>query len=157
VQTPTPDTAPAAPVEAAVAPEEKRDANELARAAIERLRNSNEASPRVQETVRIPEAPRPDMPHVVTATPVQPLPSPIMISIPRSEPSDSATGSLPTKPPYGSAQIDDPRRPTPPADIPSSSVDLRAEATLPPPRQHTSVAEDVLSAAKSVFHAVLPR
>jgi hypothetical protein len=25
-----------------------------------------------------------------------------------------------------------------------------------PPRQRTSVAEDVLSAAKSVFHAVLP-
>jgi hypothetical protein len=54
---------------------------------------------------------------------------------------------------------DDPRRPTPPADIPSSSppVDLRAEVELPAPRQHTSVAEDVLSAAKSVFHAVLPR
>jgi hypothetical protein len=36
-------------------------------------------------------------------------------------------------------------------------MDLRAEATLPAPREHTSVAEDVLSAAKSVFHAVLPR
>lgn len=146
VQTPAPDAAPAAPVEAVVAPEERRDANELARAAIERLRNSNETPPRVQETVRIPEAPRPDVPHVATATPVQPLPSPITVSMPRSEPSDSATGSLPH----------DPRRPTPPADIPSS-VDLRAEAMLPPPRQHTSVAEDVLSAAKSVFHAVLPR
>jgi hypothetical protein len=54
---------------------------------------------------------------------------------------------------------DDPRRPTPPADIPSFSppIELRAEAALPPPREHTSVAEDVLSAAKSVFHAVLPR
>jgi hypothetical protein len=73
-----------------------------------------------------------------------------MISTPRSEPADSATA-------YGSAQVGDPRRPTPPADIPSASADLRAEATLPPPRGHTSVAEDVLSAAKSVFHAVLPR
>jgi hypothetical protein len=161
VQAPVPAAASVAspPVEAAVAAEEKRDANELARAAIERLRISNEASTRVQETVRIPEAPRPDMPHVVTATPVQPLPPPIVVSTPRSEPSDPATGSLPVKPPYGAAQIGDPRRPTPPADIPSSSspVDLRAEAALPSPREHTSVAEDVLSAAKSVFHAVLPR
>ena len=147
-----------APVEAAAVPEEKRDANDLARAAIERLRGVNEASPRVQEAVRIPEAPHPDAPRVVTATPVQPLPPPIMVSTPRSEASNPATGSLPVKPPYGSAQIDDPRRPTPPADIPSSQpIDLRAEAALPPPREHTSVAEDVLSAAKSVFHAVLPR
>jgi hypothetical protein len=160
VQTLAPVAAPVAPapVEATVAPEEKRDANDLAREAIERLRNSNEAPPRVQETVRIPEALRADVPHVAMATPVQPLPPPIMVSTPRSEASNPATGSLPMKPPYGSAQIDDPRRPTPPADIPSSSpVDLRAEAALPPPREHTSVAEDVLSAAKSVFHAVLPR
>jgi hypothetical protein len=158
LQAPAPDAAAVAPtaVEAALAPEEKRDANELARAAIERLRNSNEA-PRGQETARSPEAPGVDLSHVGAVTPVQPLPSPIMISTPRSEPSDSATGSLPTKPPYGSVQVDDPQRPTPPADIPSVSVDLRAEATLPPPRQHRSVAEDVLSAAKSVFHAVLPR
>jgi hypothetical protein len=160
VQTPAPAEAPVAPtpVEATVAPEDRRDANDLARAAIERLRGTNEASPRVQETVRIPEAPRPDVPRVVTAAPVLPLPPPIMVSIPRSEPSNAATGSLSVKPPYGAAQIDDPRRPTPPADIPSSSaVDLRAEAALPPPREHTSVAEDVLSAAKSVFHAVVPR
>jgi hypothetical protein len=36
-------------------------------------------------------------------------------------------------------------------------MDLRAEATEPAPREHTTVAEDVLSAAKSVFHAVLPK
>ena len=147
-----------APVEAAAVPEDKRDANDLARAAIERLRGVNEALPRVQEAVRIPEAPHPDAPRVVTATPVQPLPPPIMVSTPRSEAFNPVTGSLPVKPPYGSAQIDNPRRPTPPADIPSSQpIDLRAEATLPPPREHTSVAADVLSAAKSVFHAVLPR
>jgi hypothetical protein len=89
---------------------------------------------------------------------VQPLPPPIMVSAPNTEVSNPATGSVPIKPPYGTARIDDPRRPTPPADIPSSSppVDLRAEATLPPPRERTSVADDVLSAAKSVFHAVLP-
>jgi hypothetical protein len=175
VQTPAPapvqippaaaSAAPTPPVEAAVAPEEKRDANDLARAAIERLRGTPEASPRVQEAVRVPEtsrvpeAPRaPEAPHTTSAPAVQPLPPPIMVSTPSSEAFNPATGSLPMKPPSGSAMRDD-RRPTPPADIPSSlpPVDLRAEAALPPPRQHTSVADDVLSAAKSVFHAVLPR
>ena len=61
--------------------------------------------------------------------------------------------------PYpSSARIDDPRRPTPPADIPSPGpLDLRAEAAEPVVREHTSVADDMLSAAKSVFHAVLPK
>jgi len=166
VQTPAPAAAPTPPVEAAVAPEEKRDANDLARAAIERLRGTPEASPRVQEAVRIPEtsrvpeAPRaPEAPHVASAPAVQPLPPPIMVSPPTTEAFNPTTGSVPVKPPYGSAMRDDPRRPTPPADIPSYSppIDLHAEAVLPPPRQHTTVAEDVLSAAKSVFHAVLPR
>jgi hypothetical protein len=161
VQSPAPSAAPVTPpVEAAAAPEEKRDANDLARAAIERLRGTNDVSPRVQEAVRIPEAPRPsEVPHVAAVPALQPLPPPIMVSAPSTEVPNPATGSVPMKPPSGAARIDDPRRPTPPADIPSSSppVDLRAEATLPPPREHTSVADDVLSAAKSVFHAVLPR
>ena len=157
---PAPRRAATPPVEAAVAPEEKRDANDLARAAIERLRGANDASPHVQEAVRIPEARQaPEAPHVASAPAVQPLPPPIMVSAPNTEAFNPATGSVPVKPPHGTARIDDPRRPTPPADIPSSSppVDLRAEATLPPPRERTSVADDVLSAAKSVFHAVLPR
>jgi hypothetical protein len=165
VQTPAPaaaSAAPTPPVEAAVAPDEKRDANDLARAAIERQRGTPEASPRVQEAARIPEtshipeAPRAaEAPHVASAPAVQPLPPPIVVATPNSE----AFSSVPVKPPYGAARIDDPQRPTPPADIPSFSppVDLRAEVALPAPRQHTSVAEDVLSAAKSVFHAVLPR
>jgi hypothetical protein len=167
VQTPAPAAAPStAPVEAAAVPEEKRDANDLARAAIERLRGTNEALarvealPRVQENVRVPEARQaPESPHVASAPGVQPLPPPIMVSAPNIEASNPATGSVPMKPPYAAARIDDPRRLTPPADIPSSSppVDLRAEAALPPPRERTSVADDVLSAAKSVFHAVLPR
>jgi hypothetical protein len=160
VQTQPPAAAAAAAVpavETAIAPEEKRDANDLARAAIERLRATIETSPspRVQEAVRIPETPR----VVMSAPAVQPLPPPIMISTPNSEALNPATGSVPMKPPYGTARIDDPRRPTPPADIPSSArpIDLRAEAVEPSTREHTSVAEDVLSAAKSVFHAVLRR
>jgi hypothetical protein len=161
VQAPAPAAAPAIPpVEATVTPEDKRDANDLARAAIERLRGTNEASPRVQEAVRTPEVRQaPEAPHAASAPAVQPLPPPIMVSAPNTEAVDPATGSVPMKPPHAAARIDDPRRPTPPADIPSSSppVDLRAEAALPPPRERTSVADDVLSAAKSVFHAVLPR
>jgi hypothetical protein len=164
VQTQAPAAVAAVPaVETAIAPEEKRDANDLARAAIERLRATTEtsASPHVQEAVRIPEAPRvaADPPRMVSAPPVQPLPPPIMVSTPNSEALNPATGSVPMKPPYGAARIDDPRRPTPPADIPSSArpIDLRAEAVEPSTREHTSVAEDVLSAAKSVFHAVLRR
>ena len=145
-----PNTAP--PVEAAA--DERRDANDLARAAIERLRG--EGAPRPQEAARLPEAPR-----VVSASPVRPLPPPIMVSTPGAEPFEPPTGSSPIRPPYGSAaRNDDPARPTPPADIPGATrpLDLRAEAAEPAPRrEHTTVAEDVLSAAKSVFHAVLPK
>lgn len=160
LQVPAPAAATPAPAEAAATPEEKRDANDLARAAIERLRGTNETSPRVQEAVRTPEAARvPEAPVVATAAPVQPLPPPIMVSTPRTEAFNPAAGSVPVKPPYApAAQIGDPRRPTPPADIPSSRpIELRAEAMEPAQRERTSVADDVLSAAKSVFHAVLPR
>jgi hypothetical protein len=158
-----PTTAP--PVEAAIAPEEHRDANELARAAIERLRGAGEGSSRSQEAARTPDAPRvpdaarvPDPSRVVSAPPVRPLPPPIMVSTPGPETFDSASGSSQIKP--GAVRIDDPRRPTPPADIPAAAsrpLDLHAEAAEPPARDHTSVAEDMLSAAKSVFHAVLPK
>ena len=132
-----PATVPAPAVEA-MAPEEHRDANDLARAAIERLRSANEPSPRTQEAARIPDASRvpdgprvPEPPRIASATPVRPLPPPIIVS-------------------------------TPPADIPTASpplppLDLHAEAEEPLRRGHTTVAEDVLSAAKSVFHAVLPK
>lgn len=158
-----PTTAPPAPpVEAATAPEERRDANDLARAAIERLRGAGDGLPRAQEAARIPDAARvPDQPRIVSAPPVRPLPPPIMVSTPQAETFESASGSSQMKPPYaGAARIDDPRRPTPPADIPEVSsrpLDLHAEATEPSAQEHTTVAEDMLSAAKSVFHAVLPK
>jgi hypothetical protein len=153
-QTPA-SPASAAPIEAAAtaAPEEKRDATDLARAAIERLRSSPEVQPRAQDVVRVPEAPRVSETPKVIPPAAQPLPPPIMVSTPGNE------ALLPARPAYSSVQIDDPQRPTPPADIPSSSrpLDLRADVMEAAPRQRSSVAEDVLSAAKSVFHAVLPR
>ncbi len=162
-----------APAEAASAAEERRDANDLARAAIDRLRSSNDGSPRSQEVARTPDATRvpeavrtPDTPRVALAPAIRPLPPPIMVSTPAHEAVDSTTGSQELKPPYAAAaRADGPRRPTPPADIPSAPLDLRAEASEPvgrtegsgPLARARSTAEDVLSAAKSVFHVVLPK
>jgi hypothetical protein len=146
-----------APVEAAVSPDEHRDANDLARAAIERLRAGDGAA-RAPEVARVPDAPRsvPEPSPVVSAPPLRPLPPPIMVSTP--ETFDSSVGASQAKPPYAADRVDDPRRPTPPADIPASRpLDLRAELAEPTKRDHTTVAEDMLTAAKSVFHAVLPK
>jgi hypothetical protein len=151
----TPNTTP--PVEAAIAPD--RDANDLARAAIERLRGMPGGSPRAPEAARLPDPPRvvaapaPAAPSSVPLPSVQPLPPPIMVSTPPAETFDAQT-----KPSYPvTARGDDPRRPTPPADIPDPRpLDLRADAVAPKPREHTNVAEDVLSAAKAMFHSVLP-
>jgi hypothetical protein len=152
-----PTTVP--PVEAAVAPEEHRDANELARAAIERLRGAGDGSPRPQEPARVPDGPRVAAAPVVSAPPIRPLPPPIMVSTPAAGTFNPAPGPSGMRPYPAGAGMDDPNRPTPPADIPEASppLDLRAEVVVPPRREHTTVAEDMLLAAKSVFHAVLPK
>ena len=144
----------AAPAEPTVTP----DANDLARAAIERLRGT-EPAPRVQDSARAAEPPKAiEPPHIATApapasVPVvaapslQPLPPPILVSTPPTD----------TKPPV--ARVDDPLRPTPPADIPDphAPLDLRADAAADHPAKRPSVADDVLSAAKSMFNSVLPK
>ena len=139
------------PVEASPTQEERRDANDMARAAIERLRKSGEASRAPEAAPRVADSPR-----VVSVPPVPPLPPAIMVTTPNGEafnPSSTAPLTSPV------ARTDDPRRPTPPADIPGASLplDLHAEATASTREQRTTVADDVLSAAKSVFHAVLPQ
>ena len=71
-----------------------------------------------------------------------------------SAPMPTTVTPLPVPPPPSSvpvARFNDPSRPTPPADIPSQPLDIRAKDT------NTSVAEDVVSAAKSAFQSVLPR
>jgi hypothetical protein len=158
---------PAAPTENAAAPEERRDANDLARAAIERLRSNPDISPRPAEaaTVRAPEIVRPEMARPetsrvatapATAAPaLRPLPPPIMVSAP-----PSGEPAAPPRPPYAAnVGAIDPQRPTPPAEIPlSRPLDLRAEAAEPSVRDRaTAAAEDALSTAKSIFHAVLPK
>jgi hypothetical protein len=94
---------------------------------------------------------------IVTAPPaIRPLPPPITVGGPGADASVAA--APPLNPPYtGAVRADDPSRPTPPAEIPPPPpLDLRA-APLNPREQATKVAEDMLSAAKSVFHAVLPK
>jgi hypothetical protein len=131
--------------EAVVAPEERREANDLARVVIERLRGTGDGAQRPQEMARAPES------HGVVVPSVRPLPPPITVSTPPSE-------AFGPKPPYATSAVDDPGAPKPPADIPMSRppLDLRAEA-VEPAKERTSIGEDVLSAAKSMFHAVLPK
>lgn len=148
--TPAPAASPAAPVEAA-ASEEHRDANDLARAAIERLRGSDShtqeashapAAPRLQEA---PQTVMPPAPQATVA--LRPLPPPISVN-PTPVESPAPSG------PY-TASID-PNRPTPPADIPPPPpIDLRADTNKFAART-TNMAQDMLRTAKSMFHAVLP-
>ncbi len=144
------------PAETASIPAETRPHQPVPRERTARGVNDN--APRAQEAARAPDAP----PRVVSAPPaeasraastpaVRPLPPPIMVSTP-------AAGEQVKQPYADGARTDDARRPTPPADIPlSQPLDLRAEAADPSTRAHKNVAEDMLSAAKSVFHAVLPK
>jgi hypothetical protein len=149
VPPPVAATSVVAPVEANPVQEDRRDATEMARAAIERLRGSSAAS-------RAPDAARVQDPPRIASAPVQPLPPPIMVSTPLSGNAYNPNATASLRPP--DPRLDDPRRLTPPADIPTASppMDLHAEATASVPERPT-VAQDVLSAARSVFHAVLPR
>ncbi|MDO8979831.1 MAG: cell envelope biogenesis protein TolA [Afipia sp.] len=160
--------APAAPMpaEANAAPDDKRDANDLARAAIERLRNAGPRAvpepPRAQEAARAEEPAKAQerarvnsVVYAPAAAPqqpsIQPLPPAVTVAPPPSEAAVAAPAPFP-QPISGSSDIraDDGLRLTPPADIPSRPLDLRAK------QGRTSVTEDVMSAAKSVFHAVVP-
>src|SRR5207237_8608482 len=105
--------------------------------------------PHGQEAARAPETSHiVETPRAASAPPVQPLPPPIMVSTPTAE-----------DPPYTANVRIDPSRPTPPADIPPTSrppLDLHADASDPAAPAHKNVAEEMLSAAKSMFHSVLP-
>lgn len=126
--------------------DERLDVNGLARAAIERLSRSE---PRVPEAPRALEAPRAQ--EVVRTAPTSPamqqLPPPIVVATPSVEKFDSSPAQ---------AERSDSRRFRPPGEIPTPQpMDLQANAAVPKP-ERTNVAEDVLSAAKSVFNSVIP-
>lgn len=146
-----PKPAGASPAESAKV-EDTRDANEIAREAIARLRNSEQPptaeTPRVQQTPRLQErasvgvtyAPAP----VQMQTPaVQTLPPATTVAPPLNE----VTVIPAPQPPV--VRVDAPPRFAPPADIPSRPLELHA-------KERTSVAEEVVSTAKSVFQAVIP-
>lgn len=155
-------SAPVAPPasEANAAPE--RDANDLARAAIERLRKT---TPQSSESVRAPEAARAEEPTrppqerakvnsvVYAPAPAAPQPSvqplPPAVNVAPAPPEVAIAPPAPFPRPVDEASGDDSRL-TPPADIPSRPLDLRAR------ERDRSVAEGVVSAARSVFHAVIP-
>jgi hypothetical protein len=76
------------------------------------------------------------------------------LATPPAESSDASAAN----PPYtASTSANDPDRPIPPAEIPPPRprLDLRAEAANAASHAN-NVAQDVFSAAKSMFHAVLP-
>ncbi|UGY26335.1 hypothetical protein [Bradyrhizobium septentrionale] len=153
----------AAPAEAAVTPEENRDANDLARAAIERLRKERpQDAARSQDAARTDLARLPDQQRPAAASAIRPLPPPIMVSNPSGENADQSSQP---RPPYA-ASAQDSNRLTPPADIPvpvlQAPLDLRADAAMPAPKnertsERSSVTDDVFSGMKSMFHAVLPK
>jgi len=146
---PGPSAAPPPAETTAALSEDHRDANELARQAIERLRANGDAASRATEASRAQEAPR-----IASAPAVRPLPPPVILATPPAESSDGSTAN----PPYtASVPANDPNRPIPPAEIPPPRprLDLRAEAANAASHAN-NVAQDVLSAAKSMFHAVLP-
>ncbi|CAL75110.1 conserved hypothetical protein [Bradyrhizobium sp. ORS 278] len=154
----TPAEAPAAQ------PEERRDAADLARAAIERLRASESKTAGERPTAEKPADVAREPSRIVTAapqvSPVRPLPPPITVSTPPADPTVAAAGAPGAAPSYtGSLQPDG--RPTPPAEIPVQQLrplDLRADKSDPSIKdQMSSVAQDMVSAAKSVFHSVLPK
>ncbi|HEV2157896.1 hypothetical protein [Bradyrhizobium sp.] len=165
---------------AAASPAATPDANDLARAAIERLRKSPEgraaeaksaAEAKAAETKPVERAPEPareaartpapEAPRVVTteSSAVRPLPPPITVSTPSTD----AYGNGASSPSYtASVGNDDPNRITPPADIPvpviAPPLDLRADAGAPMPRpKKTNVADEMFSGMKSMFHSVLPK
>lgn len=165
---------PAAPAQTASAPDDHRDANDLARAAIDRLRGAHDASPRVEGVHPQPEVARvqrnsdrqtaeststrlQEVARIAPQPAMQPLPPPIQVSVPAVEaPRLDTTGNGEG---LSSGRTDDQARlPVPPADIPQASrpLDLEANAAAQTGARAT-VADDMLSAAKSVVEAVLPQ
>lgn len=159
--------APSAPAAVDSTPaSDNRDANDLARAALDRLRGPVEAAkqpePRRQAApAPAPAARAPEQPKVAAATPaqphvqqtVQPLPPATLVTAPNN---GSGARSEEANAPKSREAAKDERSLTsfrPPAEIPGASpIDLHATG-----REPTSIADDVVATARSVFNAVIPR
>lgn len=118
--------------------EERRDANDLARAAIERLRHSSGESARAVPAM-------------------QPLPPAVALTKGPDVFNGGAEAAV-TLPARHSefARTATAAKLTPPAEIPGAGpIELHADAQAGD--EKPSMADNVMSAAKSVFHAVVPR
>ncbi len=151
-----PASAPASvsAAEPAAAADERKDANERARAALQRLRGSSEtarvagepAKPAVSavrlQEVRVAPEPSPASP---LATVAPPLPPAVSIASPRYSQIDVADQVAPGQP----------ERPTPPGEIPTvrQPISLQASHRV---GENPSFAEDFVSATKSFFRAITP-
>lgn len=134
--------------EPAAMPEERRDANELARAAIERLRNSAEPAQAAAAAPQPPQLAPPLQPAVTVAAPVATYAVP---------PDFAPTGPGPSVEPAATTRFDAARRISPPAEIPAAGRPAGLRADAAPWDERPTVTGSVLSAAKSVFHAIVPR
>lgn len=155
VAKPTPKSVESAPV-----PDERR-ASDLARAALERQRNSANAELAKAEPPKMADAARLQTVSTTGSVPppMQPLPPAISITTPNADVFEQGNAAPVLRQPYPQpvARADDSRRFVPPADIPGSRpLDLRAEASTSS-SDRTSVTDEVVSVAKSMFHAVMPR
>lgn len=147
--------------------DEKKDANDLARAAIERLRGTAErgrsatdiqpAPVPQSQPVAAPAAPTTPVAPLAVAT-APPLPPPVVVSTPnyghRSADSGQdvpASGGETT----GSA---DAARLVPPAEIPATPTPfaVRGSAVERPAVEQASIADQVMSTTKSFFRAITP-
>ncbi len=132
------------------------DANDLARAAIARLRAEQPAAV-AQPVPKMPEhtvapviaapAPQPAVPPMREAniSPTAPSPPAAVTPLP--------TASIATTPPVADVSAS---HLVPPADIPSRPLDLNAGDDSKKDKDSSSVVSDVMSATKSAFQAVLP-
>ncbi len=156
-----------------VASEERKDANDLARAAIQRLRSNPETREASKDASRPGDEAGRGVPSVRAsqvrvgleqpqATPAlipasaPPLPPAINIGSPRYPQADDTTATA-------SVRTDgrDDIRLTPPGEVPTvrEPLDLRAansRTTSAAANTNTSVADDFLSATKSFFRAITP-
>jgi hypothetical protein len=160
--TPATDVAASAPETGPATDErkdaERKDANELARAAIQRLRGGSEPVRAAEEAVK-PAAPAtvrvqqvrlaPEAPQALPSTPVAsapPLPPAVSISTVRYPQGDAADA----------AALGQPQRLTPPGEIPTERAPLNLQASNRI-GQNPSLADDFLSATKSFFRAITPQ
>lgn len=150
--TEAPAPASTAAADANTAAEERKNVNELARAAIQRLRGNpetartDEAAKPVAAAIRAPQGRVVSEPAQPAATIAPPLPPAVSIASPRFAP-EQGTDQDPAV--Y-------PERMSPPGEIPTARDPLSLQASHRV-AENPSFADDFVSATKSFFRAITPQ